>query len=150
MISRHFVSVFTAVGALVCVAGCETSTLSRVGEEPREAITFAATAEYPGEAQLVNSSDFQIAAIDNPDANELELLNLTDNSIPASTLWVNGAFLKRIPSIAPRGTLKVKYGELLEAGPSTNDFKSVGQTARKVELQTPQGLMAVQGPSKRD
>ena len=44
MISRQFVSVFTALGALVCIAGCETSQLSRVGEEPREAITYAATA----------------------------------------------------------------------------------------------------------
>ena len=94
--------------------------------------------------------DVQVAAIDDPKDHELELLNLTDNSIPASTLWVNGAFVKRIPALAPRGTLKVKYSELLEAGRGTNDLKSVGQAARKIELQTAQGLMAVQGPSRRN
>ncbi len=146
MTSRHFVPAF-AIAASILIAGCETSEIARVGEEPREAISYAATASYPGEA--TQSSDLQLAAIDNPDAREIELLNLTDNSIPASTLWVNGAFVKRIPSIPPRGTFKVKYNELLEAGTGTNDLQSVGQVARKVEIQTPQGLMAVQGPSKR-
>src|SRR5688500_5330158 len=95
MTSRHFVPAF-AIAASILIAGCETSEIARVGEEPREAISYAATASYPGEA--TQSSDLQLAAIDNPDAREIELLNLTDNSIPASTLWVNGAFVKRIPS----------------------------------------------------
>ena len=147
MISRHFVPAF-AIGALVFIAGCETSEIARVGEEPRAEIGYAATASYPGEP-MAATKDFQVAALDNPDAHELELLNLTDNSIPASSVWVNGAFVKRIASIPPRGTLKVKYSELLEAGRSVNDLQSVGQIARKVEIQTPQGLMAVQGPSNR-
>ena len=144
---RHIVPVFV-IGAL-SLAGCQTGEVSRVGSQPRQEITFAATAEYPGEAQLASSSDLQVAAVDNTSMDRLELLNLTDNSIPASTLWVNGSFVKRIPTIPPRGTLIVKYGELLEAGRGTQDLKSVGQSARKVELQTQQGLVAVQGPSKR-
>ena len=150
MILRQIVPVSAlAAGVFALAVGCETSQIARVGDEPREAITYAATAKYPGEAQLSRSSDIKVAAIDNPNMDQLELLNLTDNSIPASTLWVNGAFVRRIPTIPPRGTLVVKYAELLEAGRGTQDLKSVNQQARKVELQTQQGLIAVQGPSKR-
>lgn len=130
--------------------GCEShDKVSSVGPDAREAITVAATARYPGNARVTR--DMQVAAIDYPEKDLLEIHNLGDQSIPAGSVWVNGAFMTRIDGIAPKSFVTVPHGMLLEAGPGTNDLKALNQAVAKVELQTDRGLYSVQGPSiKRD
>lgn len=133
--------------ALALLAGCSTNELAMIGEEPRQEITYAALAEYP---QGVEASDeLKLWAVNYENKDMLEVFNTSDQSIPASTLWVNGAFLSRIDPIPPRGSVKVKYSEVLEAGRGVNDLKDLGGPIAKLELQTDQGLLKVQGPANK-
>ena len=134
-------------GLLLASAGCETQQIARVGNEPREQIAYAATAKYP--ADQTARTGLQVAAVDDVDGKKLTLMNLTDNAIPPSTIWVNGAYLHQVSTIAPRGMVDVNYAQLLMAGPTPQDLKQSNQTVRKVELQTHDGFFTVQGPSKK-
>jgi len=136
-----------AIGGLLAVGGCSTNEVARVGETPRAEIAYAATASYPGDART--SDEVKLTAVDDPDGKELVIYNVTDNAIGPSTIWVNGAFLKRIDGIAPRAAVRVKHAELLQTGPGTADLKALDQAARKVEIQTKDGLFTVQGPSRK-
>ena len=147
---RHHV--FTAAAAVILgLTGCESQTdkVSGVGPEARQAISQAAVARYPGNPTI--SRNMQVAAVNYPQKNLLEIHNLGNQSIPSSVVWVNGTFMTRIDGIAPKGVHTIKHGELLEAGPATNDLKTLNQPVAKVEIQTDRGLYSVQGPSiKRD
>jgi hypothetical protein len=133
-------------------AGCHTQDVGQVGERPREAITYAARAKYPGNAQ--DSPRVRAVAIVDADGKLLEgktidVYNLGNESIPATAIWVNGAFVKQIGPISPKGHVTVKCVELLEAGPSAKSMTELERTVQKVELQTPDGLYNVQGPVNR-
>ena len=130
------------------ILGCSTSEVSRVGQAPRAEITYAATAKYPGGAKT--SDNFRLTAIDDPDGKKLEIYNVTDTAIGPATVWVNGAFVHRIDGIAPRGSIAIQHAELLQAGPGTSDLAKLDQTARKVEIETRDGLFTVQGPSRKN
>ena len=130
------------------LGGCSTDRVSQVGQEPRAAISDAALASYP-QAPAASSDRVQAAAVDHPDLKEVEIFNLADQSIPAARVWVNGNFLAQINSIPPRGSVIVKYSNLLEAGRAVNDLKQLQQPVRKVELQTREGLFKVQGPAMK-
>jgi hypothetical protein len=137
-----------AIGFGMTVIGCSTQEVGRVGAEPREQIAYAATAKYP--AVTAQESDrIKVAAVDDVDGKKLTLMNLTDNAIPPSTAWVNGAYVHQLATIPPRGMAEIDYAEILMAGPNPGDLKQQGQSVRKVELQTHEGLFAVQGPSKK-
>ncbi len=137
-----------AIGFAVTVVGCTTQEVGRVGSEPREQIRYAATARYPS-APAQTSDRMQLAAVDDVENDKVTLMNLSDNAIPPSTAWINGAYVYQLPSIPPRGIAEMKYSEILMAGPNAGDLKSAGQGVRKVELQTHEGLFTVQGPSKK-
>ncbi|MEO6434307.1 MAG: hypothetical protein ABIP55_00900 [Tepidisphaeraceae bacterium] len=141
---RHAWVIVLAAGGFV---GCSTNEVARVGSEPRAEISYAATARYPGDARM--SDAVKLTAVTDPDAKKLVIYNVTDNSIGPATVWVNGAFVHRIDGIAPRGAVEINYGELLQTGPGTADLKSLDQPARKVEIQTRDGLFTVQGPSQK-
>lgn len=134
------------VASVLLIAGCETQNVSRVGEEARQDITFAARAKYPGNAQ--DSQRVRTVAVVDPDAKRLEIFNTTDQPIPASSVWVNGTFVSQVPSIPALGSVTVPYSSLLEAGPGVNDLKSLDRTPTRVELQTSEGLFRVQGPTR--
>lgn len=141
---RHVI----AAALVASVFGCSTNEVARVGREPRAEINYAATAKYPGEART--SDAIQLTAVNDPDADELMIYNVTDNAIGPSTIWVNGAFVHRIEGIAPRGSVTINHAELLQAGPGTADLDALDQNPRKVEIQTRDGLFTVQGPSQKN
>ena len=146
MITRLKV-VGAATVAAGLLAGCATQDVGRVGQEPREAIGYAATAEYPGNAR--KSDRVQVTAVNDDGAHEMILYNLSNQSVPASSVWVNGAFVTKIDTIPPKGSVTVKHSELLEAGPGTGDVKRLDQPVTRVELQTPDGLFAAGGPAQK-
>ena len=144
---RHTKVLGSASLAAALLAGCGTSDVGKVGQEPREAITYAATAKYPGDAQ--KSDRVQVTAINDDGAHETVLYNLSNRSVPDSTVWVNGAFVTKIDMIPPKGSVTVKHSELLESGPGTGDVKRLDQPVTRVELQTPDGLFTVSGPAQK-
>jgi hypothetical protein len=136
----------TSLISLTTLAGCAskpTQDLARVGEDPREALSYAATAKYPHNAQL--SDEVQAVAIVHPDGNFFEIHDLSNNSIGSSTLWVNGASLQRLDDIPPKSSSTVRYVDLLEAGPGGSDFGKIDRPVHRVELQTRGGLFKVLG-----
>jgi hypothetical protein len=144
-------SFLATAASLLLLTGCESKTekVSSVGPEARQAISEAAVARYPGNP--MTSRDMQLTAIDYPQKHYLEIHNPGNVSVPPSTVWVNGAFMTTIDGITPKGFVTVNHGALLEAGPATNDLKTLNQPVAKVEIQTSKGLFSVQGPTiKRD
>lgn len=95
------------------------------------------------------SHDLNLGAINDRDAKVLRVYNFSDQTIPASTLWVNGAFLSQIEPIPPKGHVTLKYSQLLEQGVNINDFSNVQAPITKVELQNDRGLFAVEGPAAK-
>ena len=139
-----------AIGLGFTVVGCTTQEVGRVGTEPRTQIAYAATAKYPGTTSPAQTSDrVQLAAVDDVEEHKVTLMNLSDNTIPPSTAWINGAYVYQLPTIPPRGMADMNYADILMAGPNPGDLKHTGQSVRKVELQTHEGLYTVQGPSKK-
>jgi hypothetical protein len=137
----------TIVAILAFLTGCATrmDNVSGVSKEARQAISEAAVARYPGNPSI--SRDVQAMAINYPDKAFIEIHNFGNQSIPASTVWVNGIFMTRIEGIAPKSFATVEHGRLLEAGPATTDLQMLSQPVARVELQTPRGLFAVYGPT---
>jgi hypothetical protein len=146
--SRHLIRNYAAPAlALALIAGCHTQDIGQVGERPREAITFAARAKYPGPGQ--ESPKVKAVALTDPDTKELSIYNVGDTAIPSTAIWVNGAFVRQIGPISPKSHVSVKWVELLEAGPSAKSLSELERTVQKVELQTSDGMFAVQGPVVR-
>ena len=133
--------------ALGLFAGCAAQDVGMVGDRPREAITYAARAKYPGAAQ--ESDRYKSVAIVDTSRKLLDVYNLSAQTIPATALWVNGGFVRQISPIAPKGHVTVRYVELLEAGPGTRSFSQLDTPVQKVEIQTTDGNYAVQGPVNR-
>ena len=145
MRTRRVASVVIVLFVIVGVAGCTTNRVAQVDPDARAAIGDAATASYSGQPQ--RSEKVQVAVVDHPDSNQIELINLTPNAILSPTVWVNGAYVRRLPTLAPQGTATVKYAGLLQAGQPANDFASSKQPLVKVEIQTSEGLFTVLGPA---
>lgn len=124
--------------------GCNTDRVRHVGEGPREAITYAARARYPGNA--TQADNVNAIAMTDTSRGRITVYNLGNNAIPTSAMWVNGLFVSQIPAIAPRGNTLVTFPQLLEAGPGVRSLDQAEQPPRKVELQTSEGLYSVQGP----
>jgi hypothetical protein len=140
-------SLLPVAAVLTLIAGCHTQDIGQVGERPREAITFAARAKYPGNA--LDSERVRAVAVADPDSKTLDVYNLGSQSIPATAVWVNSDFVKQIGPISPKSHVSIKYVELLEAGPSAKSLTELERTIQKVELQTNDGMYNVQGPVNR-
>jgi hypothetical protein len=115
--------------------------------QTREQATHAALSRYPGNPQ--RSNDIQIAAIDDPGEKRLEILNLTDRTITDATLWINQRFVHKIKSLKGRDQMSMKYNELIEQGGGVRDLDMANVPVKTVEIQTPDGLYTVQGPSRK-
>jgi hypothetical protein len=146
--SPRFIAHATISGlALALFAGCAAENVAQVGDRPREAITYAARAKYPGAAQT--SDRYKSVAIVEPDRKVVDVYNLSSQTIPATAIWVNGAFVHQASAIAPRGHVSVPYVQFLEAGPGTRSFSDLATPVQKVEIQTNDGNYAAQGPVNR-
>lgn len=158
----QFVARFGFISSLIIAAGCAAQRPSQVDPQARAAIGEAATARYPGNGAsqttatpaaaaatpaATAASTATAAAVDYPKSKELEILNLTDSAITDARVWVNGAYVRRVGTIPPRGSVLIRYGNLLRAGQAAEDFTMVRQSVAKVELETAQGLLPVAGPA---
>jgi hypothetical protein len=139
--------VATSTVAFAFAAGCESQHVGDIGQMPREQITFAATARYPGTAQ--SSDKVEAVALDAPSDGQFTIYNLAGRPIPQATVWVNGSFVRQVDGIGPKGHVTLNYGDLIQAGPGTSDLKQSDEAVGRVELQTSEGLFKVDGPGRK-
>jgi hypothetical protein len=144
MSPRFIVKAAVSGLAMALFAGCAAENVGQVGDRPREAITFAARAKYPGAAQT--SDRYKLGAVVDPERKVLDIYNFSSQSIPATAVWVNGAFVRQVSTIAPKGHVTVRYVDLLESGPGTRSFSDLATPMQKVEVQTNDGNYAALGP----
>lgn len=147
MSNRLLCTVAVAIGSFLLV-GCATKRVANVDPDARAAIGFAATARYPGNA-MNSTANVLLAALDYPNQHKLDVLNLSDSAVPDPSLWINGAYVRKLPTIPPRGTVTINYSGVLQAGQTANDFERAGQTVTQVEIQANNGLYRVLGPAVR-
>jgi len=145
MCHRIGVVVCLAIGCLIW-AGCEAQRVSNVDPNARAAIGYAATAHYPGNA-MNSTANVLVGALDRPGEKRIELLNLSDNAVPDAKVWVNGAYVRQIGTLPPRGTTSVDYSGMLQAGQTAMDFARAEQAVTKVEIETGNVLYRVLGPA---
>jgi hypothetical protein len=141
--------VLVSAALVALLAGCSVQKVGQVGAGPREAITFAAQARYPGGATTRSASDVRAVALYDNDRKALDVYNIGTQAIPATALWVNGRFVAKLSNISPRSHTTVKYEELIEAGAGINDFAKMQTTPAQVEIQTRDGLHPVLGAVPR-
>lgn len=122
------------------VVGCNSEM------QTREQATTAALSKYPGGTAKA-SETYKLAVVDHQDTSTVEVLNLTDNAVPAAKLWVNGRYVAKITGIQARGNVSVKYSDLLESGAGLADLALAKGTVAKAELQVGSDLYTVQGPT---
>jgi hypothetical protein len=143
---RPLVLVPAALGIALLTVGCTADRPSQVEPDTRAAIGYAATARYP--TTPAQRSDQTVAAVVNyPSTKQIEILNLSQNAIPTPSVWVNGAYVRRIQTIPPQGTVTLRYANLLQAGQAQNDFSMMQQPVTKVEIETNNGFYTVLGPA---
>lgn len=140
---RRFTSLLSvATLSLVTAAGC-----AQHREEVRRDATVAALAKYPGNPQ--KSDRVQVAAVDHRGDKRLELLNLGDNPVESPTVWVNKTYVNKAPTIPTRGSITVKYVDLIQQGQGVQDLATTNQPVQTVEIQTADGLYTAMGPARK-
>src|ERR1700710_1527735 len=92
------------------IAGCATQSVNQVGERPREAITFAAQATYPGNPKT--SDQARGVALYDSARKVIDVYNVSSQAIPATAVWVNGRFVSRLTTISPKSHVSIPYAEL--------------------------------------
>jgi len=137
----------TSAAALIVAAGCDSQRVGDVQQMPREQITFAATAKYPGGAQ--SSDKLRAVALDAPGDHQFTIYNLSGLPIPQATVWVDESFVRLVDGIGPRAHLTLNYSDLIQAGPGTSDLQQSNEAIDRVELQTADGLYKVDGPGTK-
>jgi hypothetical protein len=137
------VLVAAAVAAVAVIAsGCAEQRM-----EARRDVKIAALAKYPGGAK--RSDAVPVTAVDYPGQKKLELLNTGDKPVLSPIVWVNQTFLNRAETIPARGSVTVKYVDLIEQGQGVQDLAANGGSPSTVELQTSDGLFTALGPVRK-
>jgi hypothetical protein len=127
---------------MTVVAGC-----AQQRQEVRRDATVAALAKYPGSPQ--KSDRVQVAAVDYRGDKRIELLNVGDSPVESPMVWVNKTFVNKAPTIPTRGSVVVKYADLIQQGQGVQDLATINQPVTTVEIQTGEGLYSAMGPARK-
>jgi hypothetical protein len=73
--------------------------------------------------------------------------NMAQSRSPQCSAYAREWSANRNACTRPRGTIKINYNDLLEAGCPTGDLKQLDQVARKIELPIGDRFHAVEGPA---
>jgi hypothetical protein len=134
-----------AVGAL---AGCQAGAsfdpnFSRGNDVNTERLAaYAAQAEYPREAQA--SDELRAAALIDRDRGTIRILNFGDRPLNDAVVWVNGAFVHRVGSIPPTGSVTIPRASFYDA--RGNSLAKQQTSANRVQIQWGNELYNLLGP----
>jgi hypothetical protein len=139
---RRITSLLSVAAALSLAAGC-----AQHREEVRRDATVAALAKYPGTVQ--KSDRVQVAAVDYRGDKRIELLNVGDSPVESPTVWVNKTYVNKAPTIPTRGSIVIRYVDLIQQGQGVQDLATTNQPVTSIEIQTGDGLYSAMGPARK-
>lgn len=132
---------------LMILAGCSTSASidSQLGQNGQpetrtQLAAHAATAQFPRDAKA--SDDLSIGAVADGDA--IKIHNYSDRPLRDVNVWVNGAFVRQVASIAPMSIVTIRRSEFYDATGRT--LAGQQTTVTRVQIQAGDTLYNVQGP----
>lgn len=151
---RHALAVLT-VGMLVigCAGGGanrrqaarnETPTM----DPPAQAMSDTQLAAHAGDAEFPTDSPTdgrQIAAIVTGDRRTIKLYNFENQAVRAVNVWVNGAYVQPLRAIPPHSKAPIRTDKLFNK--IGQRFSERGEEVTRVQIETPEGMFNVLGPS---
>ena len=103
---------------------------------------FAAQQQYPRDARA--SDDLRAAALIDREDNTLRILNFSDRPLNDAVVWVNGAFVHRVASVPPNGSVTIPRGQFYDA--NGRSLANQATSANRVQIQWGDELYNLQGP----
>jgi hypothetical protein len=130
--------------AITSLAGCQMGgSRERVaGPDRAQLAAHAATAQFP---QEVSEEDIRVAAILNRERNGLRLINFGDEAMRNVDVWVNSAYVTRVPSIPPRGTVALRTGQFYDQ--TGRNLAEQDMSITRIQLQIDEQLYNAWGPA---
>ena len=148
LIRKSVITVGSAIAVALFVAGCSTSAeLDPFGKKPSESertqlAAYAASADYPRDATA--SDDLRVAAVINRKNDTIRVFNFSDRPIQDANVWVNGAFVRKVPVIPPNGSVTLDRSTFYDA--TGRSLSGQSASANKVEIGWGDDLYRAQGP----
>jgi hypothetical protein len=138
----------SALGLIIAAAvGCEGSgklnspyTGSEV-EQRAQLAAFAAATDYPSDDP---SNDLNIGVLIDRRKDTITLMNFTDDHIRDATVWINGAYVRKVTSIPPNGKVTLPRNSFYDRAGGV--FDSSATNATRVQLHTREGFYNLHGP----
>ena len=62
---------------------------------------------------------------------------------------MNKTYVNEAPTIPTRGSIVVKYADLIQQGQGVQDLSTTNQPVTTVEIQTADGLYSAMGPARK-
>jgi len=132
---------------LTGLAGCSASVDSKVGQsesdssqERTQLAAYAATAQFPRDVQP--SKELPVGAVVGGDT--IKIHNYSDQPLRDANVWVNGAFVRRVATIAPMGVVSIKRSQFYDATGRT--LASQQTTITRVQVQAGDTVYNALGP----
>lgn len=135
--------------ALATIVGCSASggitPVASTNHDQAEMAAYAATAQYPATARPDEGR--RMAAIIDPRANTVEVMNFSDEPMRDVNVWVNGTFVRKVDVIPARGTRTFTAGQFYDS--SGRNMATLRATPNRIELQAGERLWGVMTVNSR-
>jgi hypothetical protein len=115
------------------LAGCQHLGLGPRAESPERARLVAdiSRIDYPAEAE---AQEVPVAAILSDDGQTLRIINFSDDALPEVYVWVNRAFVTRVASIPPQGTVTLATNRFFDRAGRSLAAQNVQITRVQIQL----------------
>jgi len=133
-------------GAIVAgmAFGCASNgPSSRAKETPTGLAAYAGGVEFP--TKFKPYLEPTLTATVNMRSGMITLRNFGNAGVSEPRIWINGIFVYRVPALNAQTTLRLSKQNFYDSsGRSLKDLPT--SAIKKIQLETAQGLMDVQGP----
>jgi hypothetical protein len=103
---------------------------------------FAAQQQFPRDARA--SDDLRAAALINREKNTIRILNFSDRPLNDAVVWVNGAFVHRVSTVPPNGSVSIPRAQFYDS--TGRSLSNQATSANRVQIQWGEELYNLQGP----
>jgi hypothetical protein len=128
----------------LAAAGCQSGGNSyNPKTSAPELAAYAASVTYPSNSTPM--TDTSITSTVDRRSGAITIRNYTNKTIVEPRLWVNRMFVLRLPTISAQSTIKISKDDLYDSAGRSMASQPT-ESIKRIELQTEQNLIDVQGP----